>query len=93
MKLEDVQVDTHFTGIEPSGPVKVLHVKMAGADAADVTYELLNGQILRKTIFRADESKLSVASLTRTWSFDATPESFKLAAEATRISSPTSSTR
>ena len=64
VKLEDVQVDTHFHGDQPSGSVKVLRVKMAGADAADVTYKLLNGQIGRKTIFRADESKLSVASLT-----------------------------
>ncbi len=85
IRLEALQVDTHVNGIEPSGPVKVLHVKQAGDDAADVTYELLNGQILKKTLFRADEPKLSVASETRTWAFDAKPESFKLAAEATRI--------
>ena len=41
--------------------------------------------MLSKTLFRADESKLSLAGVTRTWSFDATPETFKLAAEATRI--------
>lgn len=85
MKLEELQVDTHVAGIEPSDPVKVLYSRMAGDGAADVTYELLNGQVLKKTLFRADEAKLSVASATRTWAFDATPESFKLAAEATRI--------
>jgi superfamily II DNA or RNA helicase len=85
LKLEELNVDTHVAGIEPSGPVKVLYVKKAGEDAADITYELLNGQVLKKTLFRADETKLSVASATRTWAFDATPESFKLAAEATRI--------
>ena len=56
LKLEELQVDTHVAGIEPSGPVKVLYVKKAGDDAADVTYELLNGQVLKKTLFRADES-------------------------------------
>jgi hypothetical protein len=84
LKLEEIQVDTHVSGIEPSAPVKVLYVKMAGGDAVDVTYELLNGQVLKKTVFRADEAKLAVASQTRVWAFDAKPESFKLAAEATR---------
>jgi superfamily II DNA or RNA helicase len=85
LKLDQIQVDTQVAGIEPSGPVKVLYMKMAGSDAADITYELLNGQVLKKTLFRADEAKLSLAGETRTWAFDATPESFKLAAEATRI--------
>lgn len=85
LKLEELRVDTQVAGIEPSGPVKVLYVKRASDEASDVTYELLNGQVLKKTLFRSDEDKLSVASETRTWAFDAKPESFKLAAEATRI--------
>ncbi len=85
MKLSELSVDTHVLGIEPSGPVKVLYVKLAGTEFADVTYELLSGQVLKKTLFRADEEKLSVASTTRQWPFDAKAESFKLAAEATRI--------
>jgi superfamily II DNA or RNA helicase len=84
MKLEDLQVDTHVLGVEPTAAVKVLHVKLAG-EAADVTYELLNGHVIKKTLFRSDEAKLSVASTTRTWAFTAKPQSFKLAAEATRI--------
>ncbi len=84
MKLEEIQVDTHVTGIEPSAAVKVLYVKKAG-DAVDVTYELLSGQVLKKTLFRADEAKLAVASQGRVWTFDARPDAFKLAAEATRI--------
>lgn len=85
MKLEDLEVDTHVVGIEPAGAVKILYLKKAGADAVDVTYELLNGQVLKKTLFRADEGKLSVESGARVWAFDARPEVFKLAAEATRI--------
>jgi superfamily II DNA or RNA helicase len=85
LKLEEIQVDTHVLGIEPSGRVKVLYLKKAGPDAVDVAYELLNGEMLKKTLFRADEEKLSVASAERVWPFDATPAAFKLAAEATRI--------
>jgi superfamily II DNA or RNA helicase len=85
MKLEDLQVDAHLLGIEPTGPVTILHIKKAGPDALDITYELLSGDVLKKTVFRADEEKLSVASTMRTWTFGAAPESFKLAAEATRI--------
>lgn len=82
LKLEDLQVDTHVAGVEPSVPVKILYVKKAGDDAADVTYKLLDGRVLKKTLFRTDEAELSVASETRAWAFDAKPESFKLAAEA-----------
>jgi superfamily II DNA or RNA helicase len=85
MKLEDIQVDTHVTGIEPSGPVKILYVQKAGPDSVNVTYELLNGQVLKRALFRADEGKLAVESAARVWAFDARPEAFKLAAEATRI--------
>ena len=57
LKLEDLQVDTHVVGVEPSGQVKVLFLRQkAGPDAVDVTYELLSGQVLKKTLFRADEA-------------------------------------
>jgi len=85
MKLEDLQVDTHVAGIEPSGPVKILYIQKAGPDSINVTYELLSGQVLKKALFRADEAKLKTESATRVWAFDARPDIFKLAAEATRI--------
>jgi superfamily II DNA or RNA helicase len=85
LKLDALEVDTQVLGIEPSGAVKVLYVKQAGADAVDVTYELHNGQVLKKTLFRADEERLSLAGATRLWAFDAKADAFKLAAEATRI--------
>ena len=85
LKLEDLKVDTHVTGIEPGGAVQVLNVKPAGPDAVAIAYELLDGTLLKKTLFRADEAKLDLASEGRVWAFDARPEGFKLAAEATRI--------
>ncbi len=59
LKLEDLQVDTHVGGIEPQAAVQILYLKKAGPDAVDVTYELLSGQVLKKTLFRSDEAKLS----------------------------------
>ncbi len=85
LKLEDLQVDTHVGGVEPQAAVQILYLKKAGPDAVDITYELLSGQVLKKTLFRSDEAKLSLASAGRVWAFDALPASFKLAAEATRI--------
>src|SRR4026207_516703 len=83
MKLEELQVDTHVSGVEPAGPVQGLHVQRGATDAVDLTYELLSGDVLKKTLFRTDEAKLAVSSGTRTWAFDAKAASFKLAAEAT----------
>ncbi len=85
LKLEDLQPNTHVTGIEPAETVELLNVKRAGPDTVDVTYERRNGQLLKKTLFRGDEPKLAVASEARVWAFDAAPDAFKLAAEATRI--------
>ena len=85
MKLEELQVETHVAGIESDQVVKVLYLQNAGPDSRNVTYELFNGQVLKKALFRADESKLSLSSGDRTWAFDADPNSFKLVAEALRI--------
>jgi superfamily II DNA or RNA helicase len=85
LKLEDLQADTHVTGIEPGEPVEILQVKRSGPDSIDVRYERRNGDMAKKTLFRADEQKLALASETRVWAFDAAPDAFKLAAEATRI--------
>jgi SNF2 family DNA or RNA helicase len=41
--------------------------------------------VLKRALFRPDEGKLAVESAARVWAFDARPEAFKLAAEATRI--------
>jgi SNF2 family DNA or RNA helicase len=85
VKLEDIKPDDRLEGIEPAGDVSVLHVKPAGPDAVNVTYELPSGQVLKKTLFRTDEAKLGVASSGSQFTFRAPAEDFKLAAEATRI--------
>ena len=76
---------SHVSGIEPSGTVKVLYVQRVGPESVNVTYELLNGHVLRKGLFRGDEERLATAGAGRVWTFDAPGDRFKLAAEATRI--------
>jgi SNF2 family DNA or RNA helicase len=85
LRLEDLAPELFVSGIEPSGAVKIVYVQKVGADSFNVIYELLNGQVLKKNLFRADEEKLSLSSSGRVWSFDAPGNRFKLAAEATRI--------
>lgn len=80
-----IEAKTHVAGIEPDVTVRVLDVEKAGPDAVNVSYKLRGGQLLQKTVFRADEPKLSVATTSSQFSFHASPEDFKLAAEATRI--------
>lgn len=85
MKLEDIETKTQVRGIEPDIAVRVLDVEPAGPDAVNVSYKLPSGQLLQKTLFRADEPRLSLSATSSQFSFDAKPEDFKLAAEATRI--------
>lgn len=85
LKLEDLAVDTFVSGLVPGAAAKVLYLKHAGADAVDVTFERLDGSVLKRTVFRSDEPSLTLESQSRVWSFDAKPASFKLAAEAVRI--------
>jgi len=75
----------HLIGIEPESIVRIVAVEPAGADAVNVTYRLPSGQILEKSVFRADEAKLAVAAAESQFTFAASPADFKLAAEATRI--------
>lgn len=85
MRLEDIESKTHVRGIEPDVAVRVLDVEPAGPDAVNVSYKLPSGQLLQKTLFRADEAKLSLSSTSSQFSFRSKPDDFKLAAEATRI--------
>lgn len=63
LKLEDLQIDMHVAGIEASAPVKLLYIKKADEEAADVTHELLDGRVLKKVLFRANEAEPSSAGL------------------------------
>ena len=69
MILEKIAVGSHIEGIEPEQTVTVIAVI----------------PIREQMLFRGDESRLSMAPSRRPWSFDDSPESFRIATEATRI--------
>lgn len=85
LKLEDIKPDLAVNGIVPGRAVSVLFVRPAGPDSLTVYFHETEGRIGERLLFRADEPKLSLATVGRPWSFDAPGESFKLAAEAWRI--------
>lgn len=76
MKLEDIETKALVAGIEPDGPVRVLDVEPAGPDAVNVSYKLANGQLLQKTLFRADEATLSAATASSLFTFTAAATDF-----------------
>lgn len=49
LRLEDLQVDTRVAGIEPSAPVKLLYIQVAGEDAADLPHD---GRVPKRKLWR-----------------------------------------
>ncbi|MCK9487886.1 MAG: DUF3883 domain-containing protein [Xanthomonadales bacterium] len=85
LTLEDLVVGTQVEGIDPSGPVNVVAVDPTGPDATTVIYRTSSGRLAERLLFRTDESRLAIATTTRSWAFDADGTEFRLAAEALRI--------
>jgi superfamily II DNA or RNA helicase len=85
MKLESIAKGALISGIEEGKVVRVVSVDPLGDNAMTVVYKADNGRLGERVVFRADESKLSLATAGRPWSFDADGADFKLAAEAYRI--------
>lgn len=86
LKLENISKDAQINGLVPDQVVRVISVDGLGPDALKVVYETPSGDFAGQTIFRADENKLSLATVGRAWAFDADPYAFKLGLEAYRIS-------
>ena len=85
MTLEEISIGSHIQGIEPEQTVTVIAVVPLGSDSVNVVFRTESNQIREQMLFRGDEFRLSLAPSRRPWSFDSSPESFKLATEATRI--------
>lgn len=86
LKLEELTKDAQITGLVPDEVVKVVNVEEVGPNARLVAYRNAQGKLDEQTVFRADEHRLSLATVGRAWAFDADGASFKLALEAYRIS-------
>jgi superfamily II DNA or RNA helicase len=85
MKLEAISKGALISGIEEGRVVRVVSADPLGSNAVTVVYKSDDGRLGERVVFRGDESKLTLASAGRPWSFQASGADFKLAAEAYRI--------
>jgi superfamily II DNA or RNA helicase len=85
LKLEEIKKHAAVAGIDPNAPVRIVTTETVGDDALTVYYKTVDGAVLERMLFRADEPHLSLAQAGRPWAFDASGDEFKLAAEAFRI--------
>src|SRR5690349_15615583 len=85
MKLESISKGVLISGIEEGRVVRIVSADALGENALTVVYKSDDGRLGERVVFRSEEAKLSVASVGRPWSFDASGANFKLAAEAYRI--------
>jgi len=85
LKLEELRKHAAVSGIDPAAPVRIVSTEAIGDDALTVYYKTVDGTVLERMLFRADEPQLSLAQAGRPWAFDSSGDEFKLAAEAFRI--------
>jgi len=85
MKLEAIQTNTTVSGIEPDQAVRIVSTEPIGEDAVTVYYKTADGGLHERMLFRRDEDSLALVQNDQPWSFTASGEDFKLAAEARRI--------
>ena len=84
LTLEDLGAGMVVDGIV-DGAVTLLAVERVGENAVRATYRGQGGALGDVMLFRADQSRLSLAGEAREWTFDADPKLFQLTAEAQRI--------
>jgi len=85
MKLEEIGKGNLISGIEQSGPVRIIAVEDAGENAVSVVYKNQAGNLGERMLFRGDEHLLAPAEDKRPWQFNAPGGAFKLGVEAMRI--------
>lgn len=86
LKLEDIQQGAQIEGILSGEVVRIVQVESFGNDAKTVYYKDNQGRLGEQTLFRDNESGLSLATVGKSWAFDANGIDFKLGLEAFRIS-------
>jgi superfamily II DNA or RNA helicase len=83
VRLEDLTPGVRVSGILP-GAVRIIAVHTYGNGAVEVTYKDADGEVGQQILYRADESKLGLATVFGP-TFDGDGAAFRLAAEALRI--------
>ncbi len=82
LKLENLVKGAQVVGVDPAGPVTIVAADAAGEEAVSLVYKTADGALADRMLFRADEPRLALATISRAWGFDADGADFKLAAEA-----------
>jgi len=86
LKLEDIKKDAQIRGIQSQEVVRIVQVEPVGEDAITVYYKDNQGKLGEQMLFRSDEARLELATIGKSWAFDAPGKEFKLGLEAYRIS-------
>lgn len=84
-RLEDLTVGAAVKGLRVGQVVTVVAATWHGRNTVNVVYRDEMGGTHSDVLFRDAEPSLEISEQTRPWSFDASPESFKLGLEAYRI--------
>ena len=87
LKLEEIEAGGLVAGLVPGRTVTVAAVIRHGSDDIEVVYTDAEGNLGRGLLSRADEDRLSLAAVVRSWPLDADGDLFKLVSEARRIES------
>jgi SNF2 family DNA or RNA helicase len=85
LKLEEIKNQSAISGIDLNRPVRIVATEFVGENALTVYYKTIEGAVLERMLFRADEPTSFLAEAGRPWAFNASGQDFKLAAEAFRI--------
>ena len=86
MRLEEIKTGLVVQGIFPEKNARIISVEQANTESISVVYELDDGSIGKRMLFREDEEKYSLVTDKKHFSFTGDPDEFKLALEAKRIS-------
>ncbi|MCL1920225.1 MAG: SNF2-related protein [Kiritimatiellaeota bacterium] len=85
VRLEDITVGVHISGLSGSTPMSVVAVKWHGTNAMTVTFKNHAGHVAEQIVYREDENRIDVKDGNLPWSFDADADMLRLISEAYRI--------
>ncbi|OGQ97495.1 MAG: hypothetical protein A2284_09200 [Deltaproteobacteria bacterium RIFOXYA12_FULL_61_11] len=85
MKLTDLARGQAILGLEPELVCTVVAVELLGAEAAQVVYKLPAGGIKERLLSAQEAANLTLATVTRPWTFAGDPARFQLTCEAKRL--------
>lgn len=84
-KLENITKGTYLDGVMPNQIIEVIDVVWHGNDVIEITFKDNLGNPNNEILYRDNEPNIGIVSLSAPWSFNASPEKFKLVSEAYRI--------